>query len=93
MGPGMLEKAGELATEVGATDCITLALAARSLLANDDNDAAEAETLALEARELVESAGLEEYATSALTYVASARAALRHNNRPARRPTWSGPRS
>ena len=80
MGAGMLVKAGELAKEVGATDGATLALAARSLLANDANDAAEAETLALEARELVESTGLDEYATSALTYVASARAALRHNN-------------
>ena len=80
VGERMLVEAGELAVEVGTTDCATLALAMRSLLANDRNDAAEAESLALQARDLVDAARLDDYATSALTYVASARAALRHNN-------------
>ena len=80
VGEQMLAEAGELAIEVGATDCATLALATRSLLANDRNDAAAAEALALQARDIVDSAHLDDYATSALTYVASARAALRHNN-------------
>ena len=80
LGAPMLADAGELATEVGVTDCATLALATGSLLANARNDADEAEALALQARELVESARLDDYATSALTYVAGARAALRHNN-------------
>ncbi len=80
LGAPMLADAGELAMEVGNTDCATLALATASLLANAHNDADEAEALALQARELVESARLDDYATSALTYVAGARAALRHNN-------------
>ena len=80
VGESMLIEAGELAIEAGTTDCVTLALAMRSLLANARNDAAEAEALALEARDVVDSARLDDYATSALTYVASARAALRHNN-------------
>ena len=80
VGEQTLAEAGELAVEVGATDCATLALATRSLLANDRNDAAAAEALALQARDIVDSAHLDDYATSALTYVASARAALRHNN-------------
>ena len=80
VGDQMLAEAAELAAEVGATDCAALALATRSLLANDRNDAAAAEALALQARDIVDSAHLDDYATSALTYVASARAALRHNN-------------
>ena len=80
LGAPMLADAGELAMEVGNTDCATLALATGSLLANARNDADEAEALALQARALVESARLDDYATSALTYVAGARAALRHNN-------------
>jgi LuxR family transcriptional regulator, maltose regulon positive regulatory protein len=79
-GAAMLAEVGELAVEVGATDNATLALATRSLLANARDDAAEAEALALQARDLVDSAHVEDYASSALTYVASARAALRHNN-------------
>ncbi len=80
VGARMLAEAGDLAIEVGTTDCATLALATRSLLANDANDAEEAEALALQAREIVDDAQHDDYATSALTYVASARAALRHNN-------------
>jgi len=80
IGEQMLVDAGELALELGTTDCAALALATRSLLANERNDAAEAEALALQAREIVDAARLDDYATSALTYVASARAALRHNN-------------
>jgi LuxR family maltose regulon positive regulatory protein len=76
----LLAEAVQLAIEVGATDNATLALAARSLLASGRNDAAAAETLALQARELVDAARLDDYATSALTYVASARSALRNSN-------------
>ncbi len=76
----LLAETCALALEVGATDSATLALAQRSLLASARNEGAEAELLALQARELVTEARLGDYATSALTYVASARAALRHSN-------------
>ena len=76
----LLAEAAQLAIEVGATDNATLALAARSLLASGRNEAEAAETLALQARELVDAARLDDYATSALTYVASTRSALRNSN-------------
>ena len=73
---GMAE-AVDAAESVGATDVQVVALAVRSLLAEARGDNADARAFGLAARALVDERGLQDYATSALGLVASARAELR----------------
>jgi LuxR family maltose regulon positive regulatory protein len=62
----------------GVTVASLAALAERSLLAAESGDLAGAETLALEARDLLSLSALQDYPTSAIVHAAAARALLRH---------------
>jgi LuxR family maltose regulon positive regulatory protein len=73
-----LEDAAETATSCGAVAAASIALATRSLLAGARNDWTRAEDLAEEARSVIRDSQLESHATSALTFAASARAAVRN---------------
>jgi LuxR family transcriptional regulator, maltose regulon positive regulatory protein len=73
----VLATAAEASDRLGRAESRALALSERSLLAAG-RDEEEAETLALEARRLIEDGGLDAYATSALDLAATARALLRH---------------
>jgi LuxR family maltose regulon positive regulatory protein len=68
------------ADRLGATETQGVALGGRSVLAAAANDAAAAERLAHEARQVVEKGHLEGYATAAIALAASARASLRHGD-------------
>ena len=70
--------AGDEAERLGATDTRVVAISERSLLAAAESDQPAAESLALEARELVEQGRLDFYPTSSMAIAASARAELRH---------------
>jgi LuxR family maltose regulon positive regulatory protein len=74
----ILAEAASEAARLGATDTQVLAIGERSSIASAHNDASTADRLALQARELVEQAGLDGYATTAIALTASARASLRH---------------
>jgi LuxR family transcriptional regulator, maltose regulon positive regulatory protein len=74
----ILASAGDEAERLGATDTRVVAISERSLLAAADSDQPAAESLALEARELVEQGRLDFYPTSSMAIAASARAELRH---------------
>jgi LuxR family maltose regulon positive regulatory protein len=74
---GVLAKAAEASDRLGRSESRSLALSERSLLASG-RDEGEAETLALEARRLIEDGDLAGYATSALDLAVTARALLRH---------------
>jgi LuxR family maltose regulon positive regulatory protein len=71
----ILVRAHAAATAANATETGAFALAERSLLAGAAGRWDAAETLVVEARDALRDAHLEDYATSALTYVASAHAA------------------
>jgi LuxR family maltose regulon positive regulatory protein len=73
----LLATAAEASDRLGRAESRALALSERSLLAAG-RDEEEAETLALEARRLIENGELDAYATSALDLAATARALLRH---------------
>jgi len=73
----VLATAAEASDRLGRAESRALALSERSLLAAR-HDEEEAETLALEARRLIEGGELDAYATSALDLAATARALLRH---------------
>jgi LuxR family maltose regulon positive regulatory protein len=73
----VLATAAEASDRLGRAESRALALSERSLLAAR-HDEEEAETLALEARRLIEDGELDAYATSALDLAATARALLRH---------------
>jgi LuxR family transcriptional regulator, maltose regulon positive regulatory protein len=73
----VLATAAEASDRLGRAESRALALSERSLLAAGRDDE-EAETLALEARRLIEDGELNAYATSALDLAATARALLRH---------------
>ena len=70
--------AGDEAERLGATDTRVVAISERSLLAAAHADQSAAESLALEARELVEQGRLDFYPTSSMAIAVSARAELRH---------------
>ena len=74
----ILAEAASEAERLGATDTRVLAISERSIISAAQNDAATAESLAFEARDLVVQAGLEGYGTAAIALAASARASLRH---------------
>src|SRR5262249_5314438 len=74
----ILIEAAEEAARLGTTDTQVLAIGERSIIAAAQNDAAAADRLALEARELVEKSSLDDYGTTAIARTAAARAALRH---------------
>jgi LuxR family maltose regulon positive regulatory protein len=76
----ILVRAHAAATAANATEAAAFALAERSLLAGADDRWATAEMLVVEARETLRDAHLCDYATSALTYAASASAAAHHGN-------------
>ena len=76
----VLVRAHAAATAANATEAAAFALAERSLLAGAAGSWAVAETLVVEAREILRDAHLEEYATSALAYAASASSAAHHGN-------------
>jgi len=73
----VLATAAEASDRLGRTESRALALSERSILAAGRDDE-EAESLALEARRLIEDGDLDAYATSALDLAASARMLLRH---------------
>jgi LuxR family maltose regulon positive regulatory protein len=68
------------AERTGAIGTCAAALAERSLIAGADGDSEAAEAFAVRARELLQEAGIADHATSALTYAASVRSALRRND-------------
>ena len=74
----ILADAAAEAARLGATDTQVLAIGERSIIASTHNDAAAADRLALEARELVEQSSLDGYPTTAIALTAWARASLRH---------------
>lgn len=76
----ILVRAHAAATAANATEAAAFALAERSLLAGAEGRWDAAETLVVEAREALRDAHLCDYATSALTYAASASAAAHHGN-------------
>jgi LuxR family maltose regulon positive regulatory protein len=71
-------EAASEAERLGSAETRVIAVAERSLLASTRGDFQDAETLALEACSLVEANDLDDYSTSALALVASARSLLRH---------------
>ena len=73
----ILTEAANASERLGRTESHALALCERSLLA-PANDDEKAESLALQARYLIEDAELDAYATSALEIAISARTLLRH---------------
>jgi LuxR family maltose regulon positive regulatory protein len=73
----ILAEASAEAARLGASDTQAIAVGERSLIAAARDDAEAADTLVLEARGLVEGAGLDGYETSALALAASARGYLR----------------
>ena len=77
-GDEILQRAAEEAERVGATATRVMAISERSLLASARGDSLGAEALATEASELVDSANLDGYVTSAMALASSARAQLRH---------------
>ncbi len=77
-GDAFLRAAAAEAERLGATDTRMVALSERSLIASARDDPAAAETLALQAQELVDHQHLDEYVTSAIALAVAARAALRH---------------
>jgi LuxR family maltose regulon positive regulatory protein len=77
---GVLVQAHAAATAANATETAALALAERSLLAGGDGRWDIAENLAVEARDALRDAHLEDYAACALVYAASAHAAVQHGN-------------
>jgi LuxR family transcriptional regulator, maltose regulon positive regulatory protein len=77
----VLAEAVEVAQDTGATLAASVALAERAILAIGRQDWRDAETLAEQARSLVESAHLEDCATSVVLYAAAARVAIHHGNR------------
>jgi LuxR family transcriptional regulator, maltose regulon positive regulatory protein len=77
-GDAILSSAADEAERVGATDTCVVAISERSLIASARGDAAAADALAAEASELVDSANLDGYVTSAIALATSARAQLRH---------------
>jgi LuxR family maltose regulon positive regulatory protein len=83
--PGMaddvLAEAVEVAQDTGATLAASVGLAERALLAIGRQDWQAAEILVEQARSLVESAHLEDCATSIVLYAAAARVAIQHGNR------------
>jgi LuxR family transcriptional regulator, maltose regulon positive regulatory protein len=76
----ILVRAYAAATAANATEAAGFALAERSLLAGADDRWATAELLVVEAREALRDAHLCDYATSALTYAASASSAAQHGD-------------
>jgi LuxR family transcriptional regulator, maltose regulon positive regulatory protein len=77
----VLAEAVEVAQDTGATLAASVALAERALLAIGRQDWQDAEILVEQARSLVESAHLEDCATSIVLYAAAARVAIHHGNR------------
>jgi LuxR family maltose regulon positive regulatory protein len=76
----VLERGVAEAERAGAPNSQVVGLSERALIAAARGDAAGAEALAFRAFEVVESAGFEGNATSAIAMAASARAHLRHGN-------------
>ena len=76
----VLADAVEVAEEMGMNDDRSIALAERSLLAAERGDLRSAEQLAQEARRVVVDAGFGEYMTSAITYAALGRVALKRRD-------------
>ena len=74
---GILVAAAQASERLGRTESRALALCERSLLAAGRDDL-QAEALARQARDLIDDAELDAYATSALEIATSARALLRH---------------
>jgi LuxR family maltose regulon positive regulatory protein len=74
----ILAEAAAEAARLGATETEVVALGERSIIAGGRQDAASAETLALQAQCLAGEAGLDGYASTAIALAAGARAALRH---------------
>ena len=70
----------EVALEVGMNDDRSIALAERSLLTAARGDVRGAEQFAQEARRVVVDSGLDEYMTSAVTYAAQGKVALRRRD-------------
>ena len=73
----IFSRATEEAERLGATDAGVIAISERSLIASARGDALLADSLALEASELVEAGRLDGYMTSAMALATSARAELR----------------
>lgn len=73
-------EAFEIASSTGATDTACIALAERSLLAGARGDFRAEQALSEHARDAVKEAEIAGYGTSAITFAASARSALRHGN-------------
>jgi LuxR family maltose regulon positive regulatory protein len=76
----VLVQAHAAATRANATQTAAAALAERSRLAGAEGRWDDAETLAVEARDALRDAHLEDHVASALTYAASARAAVETGN-------------
>jgi LuxR family maltose regulon positive regulatory protein len=76
----VLAEATEAGSSSGAIPGVSLSLAQRSLLAIGRDDWPAAHALVAQAREVMRTGQLEDYVTSAFTYAAAARAALRHSD-------------
>ena len=76
----LLAEAVEVAEDTGATLAASVALAERALLAMGRQDWRDAEALVEQARSVVESAHLEDCATSIVLYAAAARVAIHHGD-------------
>ena len=79
-GDAFLRSAAAEAERLGATDTRMVALSQRSLIASARDDPAAAQSLALQAQELVDHDHVDEYVTSAIALAVAARAALRHGH-------------
>lgn len=76
----VLADAHAAATSANIVDIAALALAERSVIAGADGRWDDAEALAVQARDAIQDAHLDDYVTSALTYAASAHAAVRRGD-------------
>jgi LuxR family transcriptional regulator, maltose regulon positive regulatory protein len=74
----VLASAAEASDRAGSTESRALAIHERAFTASSGHNEDAAETLALEARRLIEDGDLDGYTTSALDLAATARALLRH---------------
>jgi LuxR family maltose regulon positive regulatory protein len=75
---GVLAEAVEMAEDTGATVAATVAMAERAILAIGRQDWRQAEFLVEQARSVVDSAHLQDCATSVVLYAAAARVAIHH---------------